>query len=199
MRKIFFCFLLSGISNSVDGQTPDQKSRYISEGMLRAQATISMGFMSLDPGSIYLHGNLEYYIDNNISLRGDGYYSLSANVFEFNHSLLAGASYHIKTKTHFDPYIGFGPGVAINKGLDYSNTFCDPGPCPESGIRSVNPLISPILGFNYYFERLFHIFLETRYIHGKYLSGVTVPWSLSELRFSFGLGFNLDLLKKKKG
>jgi hypothetical protein len=70
-------------------------------------------------------------------------------------------------------------------------------PLVSTGASSVNPLISTAFGFNFYFQRWFHLFGEVRYISGKHLSDATTPLSLNELRFSFGLGWNINLIKKK--
>ena len=208
MKKIILLAVLLSVVEASFSQ--EEKSQYIRKGLIRSMATISPGDMTkINATTISIHGCLEYYVADNISLRGDSYYFLSAkynygyilpggpNPFEFNHSTFSGASYHFKTKNHFDPYLAIEPGIAITKGKDYSNMFCDPGPCPASGKTSANPLFSSAIGFNLYFQKWFHLFMETRYIAGKYISDAPTPLSLNELRFSFGLGFNINALKKK--
>lgn len=195
MKKLFLFFLLLLAAEVSFSQA--EKKQFIQKGLLRAMATISMGGIT----KISLHGNLEYYIAENVSLRGDSYYSLKMfepmwqiadpkPYLDFNHQTLAGFSYHFRTKNHFDPYFGFQPGVAISQSVTdwgmYSN-------------QTVNPIISPLLGFNLYFEKWFHLFAETRYVIGKHLSDSYKPVSLNELRFSFGLGFNLSVFKPKGG
>ena len=165
--------------------------------------TISPGTLLKESAStISLHGNIEYYIADNISVRGDSYYFLQAKKqgtyypFDFNHSTFAGASYHFKTKNHFDPYLYIEPGISLTRTSliftdDVGNIYY------PKGVVTVNPLFSSGIGFNLYFERYFHVFWETRYIIGKYLSDMPQPQSLNELRFSFGLGFNLSVFKPK--
>lgn len=195
MYKQFFIFLLALLSCPALAQK--DTSQYIHKHLLRAQSTISPGFL-LQPraNNIYIHGNLEYYLDEKISLRGDGFYFVSAvsslEYFKMNHSLFSGASYHFKTKSHFDPYLGIQPGLAITQAI-YN-------PCPEGAVcilpviaqeqPSVNPLLSGVIGFNYYAQRIFHIFGEARYVHGNNLSPQG-SMKLNEVRFSFGLGFNI--------
>lgn len=173
-------------------------SRYVHQGLWRAMATISP---SVDPNAsnIYIHGNLEYYADETVSARGDGYYYIGSfsktERFEFNHSLFAGASYHFKTKNRFDPYLALQPGLSLTR-PSYI-TDCPVGITPEqvaalNSNAQVNPLLSSAIGFNYYGERFFHLFGEIRYVHGKHLSPVPVAISLNELRASFGLGFNIN-------
>ena len=195
-KTISVIILLIGV---IVSQAQETKERYIRKGLLRAMGTISPGIMLKENAStISLHGNLEYYVADNISLRGDSYYFLKAkdnngnNPFDFNHSTFSGASYHFKTKNHFDPYFALEPGIAITKG---SPIFLND--VNISGGTAANPLMSTVIGFNFYFQKFFHLFMETRYIQGKHLSDATTPLSLCELRFSFGLGLNINVLKKK--
>ena len=207
MKKLFLAILMLSVVGASFSQ--EEKKQFIHKGILRAQATISPGIMLKENVStISIHGNLEYYVADNVSIRGDGYYGLKISepnwdkvtfggAFPFmysNHSVFAGASYHFKTKNHFDPYLCLEPGMSLSQsvigigttdGYLYSNT-------------SINPLISPAFGFNFYFQRVFHLFAEARYISGKHLSDDATPSSLNELRFSLGLGWNLNLIKQKK-
>ncbi|MBI3500718.1 MAG: hypothetical protein HY063_02900 [Bacteroidetes bacterium] len=203
MKKII---LLAAILSVVEGSfcfSQQESEQYIRKGLIRSMATISPGILLKENAStISLHGNLEYYVADNISLRGDSYYFLKAkdnngnNPFDFNHSTFAGASFHFKTKNHFDPYFAFEPGVSIAR-INYTYSWgFEQYEWRQSNIH-VNPLISSAIGFNFYFQKFFHLFMEGRYVYGKDLSNVTIPLSLSELRFSFGLGWNLNLIKKK--
>jgi hypothetical protein len=199
--KIFFLFAFM-LPTAVFSQE-DTKEQFIHRGLFRAMGSIAEGAM-FEQGvtNIYLTGNIEYYISDNVSLRGDGNYFISTmgdvTPFEYNHSVFSGFSFHFKTKSHFDPYLGFAPGIAMTK-MSYANGFiCDPGPCTGDMYETrsgVNPLVSSLAGFNFYFQKAFHLFLETRYIYGRHLSDES-PQSLSELRFTFGLGFNLNFIKK---
>jgi len=189
MKKIIF--LLAAVMGLAQTSfTQEESGAYIRKGLLRATGTISPGILLKENSStISLHGNLEYYVDHNISLRGDAFYSITLP-FQFNHAILSGASYHFKTKNHFDPYLTLEPGIAISKLTSVQN----------QGVQSnfsVNPLFSGAIGFNFYFEKYFHLFMEGRYIYGEHLSNADAPYSLSELRFSFGLGYNLHLLRPK--
>ncbi len=212
VKKIIFLLCLAVLS-AYKGPycfSQEEKKQYIHKGLLRAMATITPGIMlkANSATTISLHGNLEYYVADNISLRGDSYFYLQGNdlsgndPFEFNHSLFAGASYHFKTKNRFDPYLFFEPGASYTRDNAYeicnnaSAAGINVAYCKRSE-QTINPLISAGLGFNMYFQKWFHIFGEARYIGGKYLSDAPTPTSLSELRFSFGLGFNLSVFKPK--
>jgi hypothetical protein len=204
MKTILFCCLF--LTTCCSSFAQEERSPYIRKGLLRAQATIAPGILLKENAStISLHGNLEYYVADNVSFRGDSYYFLQAkfdnniNPLRFNHSIFSGASYHFKTKNHFDPYLAIEPGISFFEKI--TNPIPDGAQslvAPIYGNRAINPLVSSALGFNFYFERWFHLFGEARYIYGNHLSDAVDPMSLSELRFSFGLGFNLNLIRKKE-
>ena len=206
MKKILalLCMVtLSGVKASI-GFSQEEKKQFIHKGLLRAQATISPGILLKGSSTISIHGGLEYYVADNVSIRSDGYYFLKddQNIFSLNQSIFSGASYHFKTKNHFDPYFSFAPGISITKRNSYSAFLeCLVAPCPGQinfyDNTAINPLLSSVVGFNFYFERWFHLFGEARYITGKYISNTAPPLSLNELRFSFGLGWNLSILKQK--
>lgn len=198
VKKIIFLFCIVILNGFADSYSQETKKQFIHKGLLRATGTIAPTTSS----NIYLHGVSEYYVADNISIRGEIFYSMKSSFFEYNHSLFTGPSYHFKTSNHFDPYFGLQPGIAASKRNDYSLMICDPAACPDyySNLpeQEFSPLISPLIGFNFYFERWFHLFMETRYVIGKHISTDGFPpHSLSEFRFSFGLGFNLSVFKPK--
>lgn len=203
MKKIIcvICFLI-GVIVAV---AQEEKTQYIRKGLIRSQGTIAPGILLKgNTSTISLYGTFEGYISNYISLRGDSYFYVKGkdnsgnDPFEFNHSTFSGASYHFKTKNHFDPYFAIEPGISITKQTPPSLECTSMNPhCPATGNTSFNPLFSSALGFNFYFQKWFHLFGEARYLSGKHLSEADTPLSLNELRFAFGLGFNLNLLKKK--
>lgn len=187
----------------------EESKRFVRKGLIRDQGTISPGLLlQKEVSTISLYGTLEYYVADNVSVRGDGTYSMQidepnftkvpyADGFPFlssNHQLYAGISYHFTTKGHLDPYFAIEPGVAFSQsvtGIDSTGGYL------YSNV-SANPLFSPAVGFNFYFQRFFHLFAEAKYIQGNHLSNAATSLSLNELRFAFGLGLNLNLLKKKK-
>jgi len=168
-----------------------KKERVVSKGLLRAQGIMSFGrLVDLGETTMFLHGNLEYHVTEVVTARSDIFYFLKSddeNTLNMNHQLFEGASFHIKTKGNFDPYFGFQPGIAwseskvptlINNDYTYS-------------ANSVNPLISGVIGFNFYATKFFHLFIDGRFIYGNHLSD-SQPVSLNEVRISFGLGLNLN-------
>ena len=198
MKKIFSLILLLipllGLSQS------DSSKQYIHKKLLRSCGGISPGIMTKQKiTNIYLVGNLEFYVNRKISLRGESYYFIhtidDTALFAFNHKTFAGAIYHFPTKNHLDPYVGISPGIAITKSK-YGG-YCPPGTnCiqgfvgPTYSKVAANPLMSADFGINYYFQRWFHFYADVRYNYGKHLSDAP-PESLSEFNFTFGLGWNI--------
>lgn len=187
----FFIFLSLGVF----AQT--ESGRYVHKGLLRATATISPGVLLEEKtNTISLHGNFDVYIDSDLSLRSDGYFFLNTlddiQPLAFNHSLFSGAAYHFKTNNHIDPYIAFQPGLAIAKS---NGPFIITSSGEKDRITyntAFNPLLSGVIGFNYYASKFFHLFMEVRFVEGNQLSNAPVSTSLNEVKFSFGLGFNLN-------
>ena len=183
---ILFCcfplFLIAQENTSVVAQ----------KGLLRATGTISFGGMTQhEQTNIYIHGVTEYFVSDKITARGDIYYYLKSGnkqMLNLNHQLFAGASYHFNTQHHFVPYVGFQPGIAL--------TQADFITINQENNMEVSPLISTVAGFNFYASRWFHLFIDGRYVSGKHLSNQKTI-SLDEVRLSFGLGFNLNVLKRK--
>lgn len=181
--------ILAVLLNTLNVLAQENES-IIKSGLLRAQGTFSFGsFSELDQMGLYLHGNLEYYANSNISARGDIFYYLKPNdesLLELNHQLFSGGSYHVNTNSNFNPYVGFQPGLAVNQ-ISEIVAQNIPNLTPST---SVTPLISGMFGFNYYASNWFHLFADARYIYGNHLSNLGAT-DISEFRFSFGLGFNI--------
>lgn len=201
-KKILVVFLL--ITSTIFSQTKEQ---YIFKHLIRADASIVSGYMYKDGiRNVHVNGNAEYYIDNKISVRGDATYLLGSSGlskdslgFRDNHSIGLGLVYHFKTKSHFDPYFIFQPSVAYTS--SYKQNYID----DATNLRErknfdgvLSPLATGGLGFNYYFQRFAHLFMETRYVYGRHLSSAPSPLSLEELRVTFGLGFNVFAVKPKR-
>lgn len=179
----FICFFA--------GNSLAQKAPIIRKGLLRAQATLSPSYMFADKGSyFYLHGNMEGYVSDKISISGEGYYNLgnssgNTTIFDYNHSLFFGASWHF-TKKNNDLYLGLQPGLSFTK-INEAETL------RSKSQMGLDPLFSTVLGYNFYVNRFFHFFLQSRLIIGQHV--YDVPVDISELRFSAGLGFNLNTIK----
>lgn len=189
MGKIKGVFILAFFITCIRAHAQD--APITRAGLVRAQLTISPSYSFSDQESyFYLHGNLEGYLSDRLSLSGEAYYGLGNTAsgsypFLHNHSGFFGASWHY-VKNSNDLYVGLQPGLAFTR-LDESENNMKP---TSSGI---NPLFSAVAGYNFYVSRVFHFFVQSRLILGEHT--YDVAWDLSELRLSAGLGFNINTLK----
>ena len=197
---LFVCF-----SNVVFAQ--QENTQFIHNHLVRADASIVAGYLFKENiNNVHVNGSAEYYLDNKVSIRGSACYLLgstgltkdSMGLKDF-HSIMLGGVYHFTTNGHFDPYFIFQPGIAYTSSYK-AKYLGDPNENTKvatyAGVFS--PLATAGLGFNYYFQRFAHLFVETRYVYGRHLSQAPSPISLQELRVTFGLGFNLFIIKDKK-
>src|SRR3972149_384218 len=112
MKKIIFLFLVLGF---LAGKAQEEKSRFIKKGLFRTTATLSVGVLLKEKTSmIYGQGIIEYYVADNVSMRGEGFFTVGQgnDLLKYNHSIITGANFHMKPKNHFDPYFGFLLGIA---------------------------------------------------------------------------------------
>lgn len=184
----------------VNAQISD-KERVPKKGLLRAQANIATGkLLAYNQGSIYVCGDLEYYLDSKTSLRGEAFYFINATnkgahqKLIMNHSIFSGAMFHLPTKGNLDPFFGIQPGLSLTQ---IESSFFDQNVQESFAIKSklaASPLLSAMAGIQYYAPKFFHLFANIRYLNGAHL-GNTGKYNLEEIRFTFGLGFNLALLK----
>ncbi len=185
-----------------------ENTQFIHKHLVRADASIVAGYLFKENiNNVHINGSAEYYLDNKISIRGSASYLLgstgltkdSIGLKDF-HSIYLGGVYHFNTTSHFDPYFIFQPGLA------YTSSYKSGPPALKAGDTQIRkyypgvltPLATAGVGFNYYFQRFAHLFVETRYVYGRHLSQAPSPISLQELRVTFGLGFNLFIIKDKK-
>ncbi len=195
VRRILFSCILS----SVLWLSAKAQDEFSYAHLLRAGNSFTTGYL-FEPKSspIYIQGLLEYYFDSRFSVRSDVYYFLNemsnSYTFETNHQAFSGLAYHFLPGNKVDVYGSFQVGAAFTEAKGGMVLFDVLRPYPKYSF-SVNPVYCIGGGVNFYAPKWFHVFLELKYINGSYLS--TAPAiSLNELRFSFGLGFNLWLKKK---
>lgn len=156
--------------------------------------------LSYNQGSIYLCGDLEYYLDSKTSLRGESFYFINATNksavenLVMNHSIFSGVMFHLPTKGNLDPFFGIQPGLSLTQ---LQSDFYDYNIQESFTVKSkpaASPLLSAMAGLQYYAPKFFHLFANVRYVRGTHL-GNTGSYNLDEVRFTFGLGFNLALIK----
>lgn len=188
VKKYFFLFLLSST------MLVYSQAQIPRKGLIKAMATISPAKMfGYNESYFYLHGNLEGYLSDNVSVSGDGYMFLgeqtkSPEGFKFINNLFFGFNYHF-IKGNGDFYMGAQPGVCIAQ----LKTDSPKIPLAHTG---TSPVFSGIIGYNYFVGNYFNFFVQARYIAGSH--NYDLHKSLSEIRFSAGLGFNINTMKSKQ-
>lgn len=199
-----FCFFvtISHSQNNSDEYTqlnPDQitKFGFTHPGLFLFRASLAVGGLTdLKAGTVFVEGNMEYFIDRKVSLRGDGYFfgghTGDYKPFKMHHSLFTGAMFHKQTLGDFDPYAGLEVGINYAQAADpYLGGYGSAVMPVEPVSKVFSPTLSPVVGFNYYGGKFFHISLHARYIVGRFMDNYNSV-SLGEWRISFGLGFNLS-------
>jgi len=161
--------------------------------LISASATFSPAFfLKGGVSSNYINGFLEYYPQANVSLKGETYFFLKpsegkAHPLKQNTGIVFGGLYHFTKNGAFDPYVGFQPGVSFVTYYPDLN-----GQIQYLGLlqNEIVPVFSMSIGANYYVSRYFNFFGSIRYVSANGAQTETYFTDLSEIRFSFGLGFN---------
>ena len=214
MKKILSILFLGTLTLSVRAQEEPQGPVTVHSlaQMLRTQLTITPAWSaSLISGdnvqaisggrtNIYLHGTAEYYWDQRFSMRGDVYYLLNKSAdkggVKHNHGIQVGGSCHLLKGSNIDPFIGLRGGINITQvnPMDFSNkltlTWVD-----YNVPAHIDPTWAPVVGVNFYGERIFHFFVEGEYMMGTYRPPIGPQLSLEEIRVSVGLGWNFSFYK----
>jgi hypothetical protein len=182
--------------------------------ILRAQLTITPGWnlgaslggnsASISGGrtNIYLHGTLEYYMSEAISIRGDAFYLLNKNKkpggMNVNECVQTGVSWHLRKEGAFDPYVGIAAGINTS-GIRPMDFYKAPGDTLFNVVvpTHMDPIWGPRIGVNYYGEKMFHFFIEAHYLIGTFRPVPGPMLSLNELRVSAGLGWNWAFATKE--
>lgn len=180
---------------------------YVYKNTLKASATLCPGFMlGQTQTNIYVHGHLEYFPEDRVSLRGEGFWFTGAQqkpaLLKENSSFLFGGLYHFH-KNRLDYFIGLQAGMGFTKPRDTYNSYeVYVAPTTVTVYDTVSyalkalPLISPVTGITFYPGKYVNFFLELRYVNGRYFGYEGRRLNMDEIRISAGLGFQLPLKKK---
>ncbi|MFN5418224.1 MAG: hypothetical protein ACK5B9_14295 [Flavobacteriia bacterium] len=173
-----------------------QENSVIRPGLIKTSLTISPSkLLSTSNSYFYLHGFLEGYLNEKISVAGEGYFyqgiiNEGRSDFKYNHALFFGFSRHF-TKNNFDFYLGIQPGVMITKiNPPYDNMWDNVW---DNSKAAVNPSVSALMGINYFVGKYVHFFVQSRLVLAEHQTDY--PRNISDLRISAGLGFNLNTMK----
>lgn len=197
MKKIIAIFLFIPVLSFAQSS-----ERFVAKGLFAGKGTLAAGQMTaFKTTNMYVSGNLEYYVEDNVSFRGGLYVFLgSSNAtrpFAQNSTCFTGFYYHFPTKNHLDPYLGLEPGISWTQLKMPDSLSTEPYPYNISKYpKSASPVASVTAGINYYATKFTHLFFEAKYVHGSHVSDIPAL-SLNEIRLVFGFGFNIWTIKKK--
>ncbi|MGB0918803.1 MAG: hypothetical protein ACPGU4_14510 [Flavobacteriales bacterium] len=173
----------------------------IRKGLVRAQMTISPGWTIADGNTnLYLQGDMEYFLQDKVTLKGDVSYFIGTvgdGYLKHNHSLFFGAQYHFPVK-RFDPYIGLHPGVSLVQARNPIASTPEIDVAYSESVMKASPAISVATGFNFYVWRYIHFMANVKYVHAKHPTEWGTNYALDEFRISFGLGWNVNMIKRRK-
>lgn len=194
LKGLFMLSLVLLFGLQVQAQEDIVKQKH---GMLKFTGGIEPGYM-FSPRllNLYLSGHLEYYLQERVSVRGDIYYFVDTQGGDAqllaNHGLFFGAAYHFLDKPVVDPYLGFQPGVQLTRVQYWDDNSLALYKSPYKLV----PVASVIGGANFFVSRFFNFYVATRGVFGSHRGGgAPTSLNLGEWRISFGLGFNVGLLK----
>lgn len=168
-----------------------KQSSGIDKTKYKTALSFSTGFLTEKTRTTQLQGTLEFRPKmTRVAMRGDAFYFLNSvgdrPRFSMNNQLFVGAFYRFSDKA-LQPFVGFQPGIAYSQSSEFGSLNETTGELTYQ--KTINPVGSIAGGLDFFAEKLFFMFVETRYIFGKHKSD-TYPVFLDELRFSFCLGLH---------
>ena len=189
VTRIFFSALMLVASPGFSQQKPD----FTSGKPIKFNLALNQGFMLQHKNTdLYISGNLEYFPEKNISIRGDCFWYIDSRqktpVLKQNLIVLFGALVHLPMGRS-DIYAGLQPGVSYTRPNNTSDDY--------SGLPSrLMPVISISAGYTLYFSKFADFFLAANYMISRYRGSSSGSIKLDEIMISGGLGFHINTKKK---
>ena len=154
----------------------------IRKGMLRAEGSLAYG--SGNNARYYLQGELEYLVHNRVGLNSMSYINIGpSNIYPKScHTLFSGPAFHFPMSKQMDFSLAVQPGLSF---------VSDAGSVENSKVNEIIPN-SSVMGSLAYYGSFFHVFFQLR-ANAAYVNDTKERQNLSDLRISFGLGWNLNL------
>ncbi|MCC6541091.1 MAG: hypothetical protein IT225_02615 [Flavobacteriales bacterium] len=174
---------------------------YTGAGLLRASGGISPGFL-LNAGTtnIYLAGKAEYFIENKLSFRGEGFWYVNSQQdpapLEQNGQLAFGPFLH-SIHGRLDLSIGVEAGLSLVHPartwpvLMIVPNIVGPDPAP---LRAV-PTAAICGGLSYAVWDYLHFFVDVRMLRSRYEGSPVGTLNLDEVIVGGGLGWQLRVRK----
>lgn len=190
VRKI----IISALLLACIGAEAQKSAEIINYHPLKFNINLSQSFMlKHSDKDLYLDGYIEYYLDKNISVKGNCIWMIdnrkSNSVLDKNLMILFGAGIHYPYKNH-DFYVNIQPGIS----------YTQPKALSESS-QTFPARIMPtlFLGANYtlFFAKYCNFFLSAQYNISRYRGYSTSSLNLDYIALSGGLGFQIPLKKMK--
>jgi hypothetical protein len=190
VTRIFTVVLLLTASLSFAQQKPD----FTSNRPIKFNLALNQGFMLQHKNTdLYISGNLEYFPEKNISIRGDCFWYIDSRqknpVLKQNAIILFGALVHMP-KGRSDFYAGLQPGVSYTLPNNPDNI-------DVTLPARLMPVLSVSAGYTLYFSKFANFFLAANYMISRYRGSHSGSIKLDEIMISGGLGFHINTKKKK--
>ena len=184
---IWCCFLPALICNAQDKKLQDRK------GTIKADLAFMQSFMIQHRcDNIYLGGNLEYFADKHISIRGDCFWYIdnrqNDKIIKQNYIIAFGPVVHLPLgKSDF--YAGLQPSLSLMQPV-FDSKITD----KQYPLRLL-PSLSISAGYTLYFSRFCNFFLGLNYMISRYRGTNNTSLKLDEFMITGGLGFQLSASK----
>lgn len=190
-RKVKLGFLISSLLLvSFIGNTQEEEEReiYIKPGLLTASGTMSPSFLlNKKEVNYYLTGFGELRISKFFSARGEVHGLLGNNTDKFlknNLRFTIGMQYAYPFG-NFELHTGFSPGFGWMKSYE------------DVDMTEFVPVIQVNAGARFYIWKYFNFYANFAFTHSQMNNLVKIDGRVNELRIEAGLGFNLQVFKRR--
>ncbi len=189
VTRLWSAALLLMASLSFAQQKPD----FTSNKPIKFNLALNQGFMLQHKNTnLYVSGNLEYFPEKIISVRGDCFWYIDSRqknpVLKQNAIVLFGALIHLP-KGRSDFYAGLQPGISFTKPNNPGNAdVVLPG--------RLMPVLSISAGYTLFFSKYADFFIAANYMISRYRGSPSGSIKLDEIMISGGLGFHINTKRK---
>ncbi len=175
-------FLFTLLFISINSFAQKKTAPGIRTGLLCAEGSLAYG--SGSTSRYFFQGELEYFVHRRIGLNSIMYFNIGPkNIYPKSYNtLFSGPAFHFPMGKQMDVSIALQPGLSFVK---------DVGSVENPAVKEIIPNSSIAGGLTFY-GSFFHVFFQLR-ANAAYTNDTAERQNLSDLRMSFGLGWNLNL------
>lgn len=182
MSRIFiFIFLFSVTTCVAQKKIPSG----VRKGLLRAEGSLAYG--SGENSRYFLQGELEYLVHNRVGINSESYISIGPfGIYPGGyHTIFSGPAFHFPMSKQLDF------ALAAQPGLSFVSTQ------KTGDLPAISEIIpnSSVMAMMAYYGSFFHVFFQMR-ANAAYINDIEKRQNLSDMRLSFGLGWNLNFRVK---